>query len=143
MFLATIASVMHVFILPFIDLTLMACNASTGIITSMILSTQFLDEFWTWKYDFTAAFFIILGSTSIVLNAHTEKVSYTMMESWEVMTSARTIFFALGIATLHVANYFGLQCYLKALRRFEVDVDYFDDHCENRVDSYDRILPQR
>ena len=55
----------------------MGCNASFGIIAAMILSTTFLGEKFLWKYDFTAFVFISAGCTTVVLNAHTEEVSFT------------------------------------------------------------------
>lgn len=68
---------LHMGILPYIDLTLMACNASTAIVANMILSTKYLDEVFSWKYDFTALVLIVIGSSMIVLSAHTEKVELT------------------------------------------------------------------
>ena len=77
LFLTCIGTTVHVVVLPYIDLTLMGCNASFGIIAAMILSTTFLGEKFLWKYDFTAFVFISAGCTTVVLNAHTEEVHFT------------------------------------------------------------------
>ena len=65
------ASCIHVIVLPYLDLTLMACNASVAIICNLILSIRFLGEKLVWKYDLTALVLISTGCTTIVLNAHT------------------------------------------------------------------------
>ena len=62
----------HALVLPFVDLTLLACNACTAIIVNMILSTRLLGERFIWQYDVTAMILIAIGSISIVLNANTE-----------------------------------------------------------------------
>ena len=70
--LVIINVVVHALVLPFVDLTLLACNACTAIIVNMILSTRLLGEKFIWQYDVTAMILIAIGSISIVLNANTE-----------------------------------------------------------------------
>lgn len=67
----------HATILPYIDLTLISCNAATAIIVNIILSIKILDEKFIPKYDLTAVILIIAGSMTIVLHAHTEQVDFT------------------------------------------------------------------
>ena len=86
-----LGALIQIVVLPYIDLVLMACNASSGILTCMILSVKYLDETWTWKYDFTAMIFFIVGSVAIILTAHTEEVSFTVDEVAENLKSFRTL----------------------------------------------------
>ena len=62
----------HALVLPYVDLTLLACNAATAIIVNMILSTRILGEEFICKYDLTAMIFIATGSIIIATQAHTE-----------------------------------------------------------------------
>ena len=65
-----LGSVIHVGVLPFIDLTLIACNSCVGIIASVILSTAVLGERFIPQYDLVAMVFIAMGCTTLVLNAN-------------------------------------------------------------------------
>ena len=67
----------HAIILPFCDLTLLACNAATAIIVNMILSTQILGEKFVPIYDISAMLFIAGGTISIVFTANSEQVNFT------------------------------------------------------------------
>mmetsp|Transcript_15392 Transcript_15392/g.19448 ORF Transcript_15392/g.19448 Transcript_15392/m.19448 type:complete len:91 (-) Transcript_15392:929-1201(-) len=62
----------HSLIVPFCDLTLLACNAATAIIVNMLLSVNVLGEKFIWQYDLIAMLLIATGSVTIVMNAHTE-----------------------------------------------------------------------
>lgn len=75
-----IGSVIHVVILPYLDLTLMACNAAVAIMLSIVLSIQCLDEVFVWRYDCPALVLIAAGCATIVLNAHTEPIEYTALD---------------------------------------------------------------
>lgn len=70
-------AVCHSLVLPFVDLTLLACNAATAIIVNMLLSTNILGEKFIWKYDLTAMVLIATGSVIIATQAHTEQVDFT------------------------------------------------------------------
>ena len=55
----------HLIILPYADLTLLAANAFFAIVGNLLLSIWLFDEKWVWKYDFTAATLIVGGCISI------------------------------------------------------------------------------
>lgn len=137
------ASVIHVIVLPYLDLTLMACNASTAIIMNLILSKKFLGELFIWKYDCTALVLISAGCTTIVLNAHTSQVKYDREAVVDVLTSARTlIYFTCGLIYFFCMLMM-IKCYLTKLRLFEKDVDFFDATKANRINNYKPILEPR
>ena len=130
-------------VLPYIDLTLMGCNASFGIILCIILSTAFLGEKFFWKYDFTAFVFISAGCTTVVLNAHTEEVSFTAEEAKDLMLSARALSFFGAVIFFCVVISLTMRFFLIRLRRFEVDVDYFDEQSLQTNPNHVSILPAR
>ena len=78
-------------VLPFLDLTLIACNSATAIIANVILSTKILGEQFIWKYDLTAMLLIATGVVLIVLKAHTEPVSFSGEEIYYIMISWRML----------------------------------------------------
>lgn len=85
--------------LPFLDMTLIACNCATATIVNMILSTQILKEKFIWKYDLTAMSLIALGCLMIALTANTEQVTYSGEEITEMMLSLSSlIYVSIGIA---------------------------------------------
>ena len=71
-FLIVLNVVCHALILPYIDLTLLSCNAATAIIVNLILSIKILGEKFIPKYDLTAIAFILIGSMTIVSLSHSE-----------------------------------------------------------------------
>ena len=69
--------VLHVYLLKYLDLTLLAANSANSIVAAIILSTNILGEKFIWKYDFTALFLISVGCATIVLNANTTQTEYS------------------------------------------------------------------
>jgi len=61
----------HVACLPFLDLTLVAVNASLGIVIAVALSVAVFGETFIWKYDAAGLAFICAGCTTVVLTANT------------------------------------------------------------------------
>lgn len=137
------ASIIHVFVLPYLDLTLMACNASTAIIMNLVLSKKFLGEMFVWKYDCTALVLISAGCTTIVLNAHTSQTRYDREAVVDVLLSARTLIFFTGGLLYFISMLMMIKCYLAKLRLFERDVDFFDAAQTSKVSNYQPILEPR
>ena len=61
----------HVYLIQFLDLTLISANSANSVVATLILSTAILGETFIWKYDFTALFFISAGCVVLVFNANT------------------------------------------------------------------------
>ena len=66
-----ISVTIHVLMIPYLSLTLLAGNTATSIIVATILSSLILGEVFIMKYDLTALIFISLGCACLVLNANT------------------------------------------------------------------------
>ena len=63
-------TISHVLVLPFLDLTLIAVNATVGIVFAVLLSTFVLGETMIPKYDVSGLLCISVGCTGIVLFAN-------------------------------------------------------------------------
>ena len=66
----TIGVIVHLCVLPFLDLTLVAGGACLGILVAMLLAIFILGERFNWKYDLLGLTFISAGCITIVLNAN-------------------------------------------------------------------------
>ena len=60
-----VGSFVHVALLPFCPLVLLATNSATAIVMSALMAVYFLDERIVWKYDVTAFLLIATGTTAI------------------------------------------------------------------------------
>lgn len=67
LYLIGLAALLHIWSLANADLTLLAVNASTGIIANIIISTRFLGDKFVLKYDLPGLILIGIGSTMIFL----------------------------------------------------------------------------
>ena len=91
-------------VLPFVDLSLLSCNAATAIIVNVLLSTKVLGETFLWKYDFTAMVLIAVGTAMIVLRTHTEPVDFTGDQIRDVIFSMRNGLFILLCVVLFILD---------------------------------------
>lgn len=73
-------SVIHIVVMPFCPLVLLASNSATAIVMSAALSVWFLDEKIVWGYDLVAFLLISSGTTAmVVLSKENEAVLTTEM----------------------------------------------------------------
>ena len=124
----TAGTLIHVSVLPFLDLTLIAVNATLGIIISVILSICVLKEKFIAKYDLTGLLFISAGCTLIVIYANKETSTFSGEETIELLLSARSLIFIVTIACFIIFNNFMLNAFIRKLRLFEADVDRFQSN---------------
>ena len=113
--------VCHGLILPYVDLTLLSCNAATAIIVNIILSIHILNEKFIPKYDLTAMMLIIGGSMTIVCLSHTEQVTFTPEEIKSMLLQAKSICYIAFALILIVGEKKMMQYFLEHLRDFESD----------------------
>ena len=59
--------VIHIVVMPFCPLVLLATNSATAIVMSAILSVWFLGESIVWRYDMPAFVLISGGTTAMVM----------------------------------------------------------------------------
>ena len=60
----------HILVLPYADISLLAANAPLAIIVNIFLSIHLFDEKFVFKYDCPAIFLICLGCFLAVFLAH-------------------------------------------------------------------------
>lgn len=113
--------VCHALILPYVDLTLLACNAATAIIVNMILSTQILGEEFIWKYDLTAMMLIAVGGIIIACNAHTEQVDFSRDDIYYLLVTSDTMIYLSICFGLFLGENSMLKYFYRRLREFEQD----------------------
>ena len=126
-------SVAQSLVLPYVDLTLISCNAATAILTNMILSTKVLGEQFIWRYDLTAMFFITIGTITIVLQANTKPVSFSGEDIRDLLLTFRTIFYLSICIVLFIADRFTLSRTLNNLRQFEAEAEAYDESLHNVI----------
>ena len=63
---------LHIYLIQFLHLTLIAANSANAIIASIVWSVTILGEKFIWQYDLTALVFISISCITIVLNANKE-----------------------------------------------------------------------
>ena len=113
----------HSLIVPFCDLTLLACNAATAIIMNMLLSINVLGEKFVCRYDLTAMILIATGSVTIVMNAHTEQVNFSADDIHNLLIEPRTIIYLIICVLLFTCESFMMKYFYRNLREFEQDCD--------------------
>ena len=137
------ASFGHIGLMPHLDLTLMGCNAAFAIMSSMFLSIKWLGESFIPKHDVTAVVLISLGCASIVINVNTDPIEFTADEAIELITSGRSVAFFLMTIVGYLITALVTKCFLEALRRFELDIDVYDEHQAANSADYVPILAAR
>ena len=116
----------HVYLIQYLDLTLISANSANSIVAVLVLSTAILGEQFIWRYDFTALFFISAGCASLVLNANTsEQTEYTADEVKALLSTPRTLIFITFCMCCILLSLILLRFVLQRLRRFESDVELY------------------
>lgn len=115
--------VVHLCVLPFLDLTLVAGGACLGILVAMLLAIFILGERFNWKYDLLGLTFISVGCITIVLNANKVEQSFTGEEAVELILAPRALIFTVVCLSLIAINSCMLKRFLVNLRRFESEAE--------------------
>ena len=103
-FFMVFGTLIHVMVLPFLDLTLIAVNAVVGIIFSVLLSICVLGEQIVPKYDISGLIFISLGCSGIVIFANKAEQQFTGQQTVDLLLSAKTLIFVSSCFALFFIN---------------------------------------
>ena len=120
------ATLTHLAVLPYADLTLLSVNAITGIVWALILSIFFLNERLIVKYDIPALILIVGGCLTIVLLSNKEMVDFDADTITAMLFSVKTLAYLSFCCVIIVIDYVVLNYVLKLLRDFEVDATKYD-----------------
>ena len=126
MFALLCSVVIHVFMLPYLDLTLLAAKQVIAIVSAVILSISLLDEVIVWRYDLPAFLLISAGCTTIVLSANKTETSYSAEEVRALLVAPRTLCFLGFCLICIIISVTVLGLVLRRLRQFEKDVESYE-----------------
>ena len=114
-----IGNIIHVVVLPFCPIVLLAMNSSTAIIMTSTMAILFLEEQIVWRYDLMAFLLISIGTTGIVLMSHSTETALSTAEIESQITSMKTIGFCIFYIVFVVSNYMLSRWFRGQLRLFE------------------------
>ena len=83
-----VAAILHIIAVAHADLTLLSCNASTGIIANVFIATRFLGERFDPMYDLPGLALIGIGCTMIIFLSNKEKQELSLNQIIELLLSA-------------------------------------------------------
>ena len=126
MLLMASGTVIHLIVLPYADLTLLAANSALAIIANLLLSIWLFDEKIIWKYDLPGVILIIAGTLCIVLLANKKQEKYEGQAMMDLISHEKTIIFFIVVGLLVILTHFIIYAFKKALRTFETDADLHD-----------------
>ena len=81
-----VGSLIHIAVLPFCPLVLIAMNSATAIIISALLAIAFLDEKLVWHQDSVAFILIVGGCTGIILLSKSQVTVLTSSDVADQLT---------------------------------------------------------
>ena len=82
-----VAAVLHIIAVAHADLTLLSCNAATGIIANVFIATRFLGEHFDPMYDLPGLALIGIGCTMIIVLSNKEKQELSLNQIIELLLS--------------------------------------------------------
>lgn len=96
------AAIVHTFVLPYADLTLLATTQATGIVAGVLLSICWLKEPVNMLFDLPALILMICGSISLVCVTNKSATFYATNELRGLMTTllAKVYYFMLITAII-------------------------------------------
>lgn len=116
----------HVMMLSYLDLTLLAAKQVIAIIAAVIFSVKLLDEVFVLRYDVPALLLISAGCIGIVLSANKTETNYTAEAVKALLIAPRTIFFLGFCLICIIVSVTVLAFVLRRLRQFEKDVESYE-----------------
>ena len=102
-------SLLHVVVLPFVDLVVLQAGTSIAILLNTILAVFYLGEVFMPRYDIPAFSMIIGGSIAIVLFSSFEEKTYTPDIIRDLLWSTATLIFTLIYVLAAIAAVFQYQ----------------------------------
>ena len=87
----TVGSIIHVAVLPFVDVVVLSTGTGISLICNTVLSIWFLGERFNLKYDLPAFILIIAGCATIVLLSQFDEIEYTPEDIRRLLKSGGTI----------------------------------------------------
>lgn len=124
--LLAVGTLIHLVVLPYADLTLLAANGAVAILANLLLSIWLFNERFIWKYDLTAMLLLIGGTLAIVFVANKKQATYEGQELLDLIGDTKAVVFFIVVALMILLTHCGVYAFKRALRAFESDADLHD-----------------
>ena len=113
--------------LAYADLTLLSVNSTVAIVANVIISTTFLGEKFTPRYDLPGMLLIAIGCTMIFLVSNKEKpVGSIELIREEITNYQSVVYFIIAAIVIGYGKMIIDQPFKNNLRKFESDCEEFD-----------------
>ena len=110
-----VGNVLHIVVLPFIDLVVLSTGTAIAIVVNTVLSIIYLDERFIIKYDLTAFSLIILGSILICVLSDYSETTYTPEMINDLLWSFKTGFYMSTCVLVAVGAFFQYKWHLRKI----------------------------
>ena len=119
--LMAIGSILHVVVLPFLDIVVASISALTALFFSILLSIIMLNEKFIVKYDLTCFILMTVGGGTILGLSNTEEQSFTTEEVRQIFVSNGSIGFIVLYVALTITYFITKNALVKSTQRFGED----------------------
>ncbi len=126
-FLTAVSSILHVVVLPFLDLVVIESGAAFAILFNSILAVYYLDEKVIWCYDLPAFSLIIGGSLCIVLLSDFSENSFTPDKIKSLLFSWSTLGFMAFYSATTFAAAVQYRWHSRQIEKFNKDTNTWLD----------------
>jgi len=126
--LVSIANTVHVFMLPFGDMSLFTTTCAAAILFSGYLSIKLLNEKFVCKYDVTATVLIVVGCVLTIAQMNTSTdVVYTRTTIFNMLISWKSGCLMLGTIALFVSSVVSYKKLVANIIRFQSDMEIWQE----------------
>ena len=121
MFLMVVGSILHIVVLPWLDLIVWSINCATSLLFTIILSALMLNEKFIVKYDLVCFIFITVGSIIILTLSNQEQQEFEPEQVKKVLTSVQSIIWYIVFIVLCICNFIAIKILRKSTEKFGAD----------------------
>ena len=126
-FLTAVSSILHVAVLPFLDLVVIESGTAFAILFNSILAIYYLDEKMLWYYDLPAFSLILGGSLCIVLLSDFSENSFTPDRIKSLLFSWSSILFMIFYLATTFGAYLQYKWHTQKIGNFNRDTNVWLD----------------
>lgn len=126
-FLTAVSSILHVVVLPFLDLVVIESGAAFAILFNSILAIYYLDEKVLWHYDLPAFSLILGGSLCIVLLSDFSENSFTPDRIKSLLFSWSSLCFMIFYLATTFGAYLQYKWHTRKIGNFNQDTNAWLD----------------
>ena len=114
-----VGSLLHVVVMPYCPLVLLATNGAIAIIMSALLAVWFLNERIVPAYDLPAFILISAGTITMVMVSQDQQTEVTTLTIESQLSSNRAKFFLVFYLLVLVSNFMMARWFTRQIKSFE------------------------